>query len=149
MSRVGRAPIVLPKGVEVSIAPAEVTVKGPKGTLNIPVSPRLTIEERDGAVVLERSSDHRNDRGTPGEHLPIGGFLRRLHLLKTQMARFEFSRLIERVPAERAHSRLFTNRQLFEAPRTRPFHRLSIRITEVSIPYIDPKVEARCSMLVT
>lgn len=66
MSRIGRAPISLPKGVELTIGRTEVTVKGPKGTLTVPVSPRLTLEQGDGELKLERPTDHRNDRAQHG-----------------------------------------------------------------------------------
>lgn len=66
MSRIGRAPITLPKGVELNVRPSEVTVKGPKGTLQVPVSPRLTVKQEDGSVLVERKSDNRLDRAQHG-----------------------------------------------------------------------------------
>jgi large subunit ribosomal protein L6 len=66
MSRIGRAPITLPKGVELNVRPSEITVKGPKGTLQVPVNPRLTVKQEDGNVVVERKSDNRLDRAQHG-----------------------------------------------------------------------------------
>jgi large subunit ribosomal protein L6 len=66
MSRIGSAPVELPAGVEVSLAAGLVSVKGPKGRLEVPVSERLTVKQEDGKVLVERSSDHRNDRAQHG-----------------------------------------------------------------------------------
>ncbi len=66
MSRIGRAPISLPKGVDVSIGETEVVVKGPKGQLNVPVSKRISVEVKDGQLELSRHSDHRDDRAQHG-----------------------------------------------------------------------------------
>ncbi len=66
MSRVGRAPITLPKGVEVTVGSERVTVKGPKGQLTVPVNTRITVSVDDRVVTLDRPSDHRNDRAQHG-----------------------------------------------------------------------------------
>lgn len=66
MSRVGRAPIELPKGVDLKIDGAVVTVKGPKGQLVVPVSDRLELTLEGGTLTIERPSDHRNDRAQHG-----------------------------------------------------------------------------------
>lgn len=66
MSRIGRAPIDLPEGVEVTVEPGGVRVEGPKGTLQIAVSPRLTVEERDGQLIVKRPGDQRSDRAQQG-----------------------------------------------------------------------------------
>ncbi|MEJ2667043.1 MAG: 50S ribosomal protein L6 [Deinococcales bacterium] len=66
MSRVGRAPITLPKGVEVSVSGDTITVKGPKGQLDVRISPRISVSVDDGVVTLGRPSDHRNDRAQHG-----------------------------------------------------------------------------------
>ena len=66
MSRIGRAPIPVPSGVNVEIKKTEVVVKGSKGQLTVPVSPRLTIKQEDGEIVLERPTDNRNDRAQHG-----------------------------------------------------------------------------------
>lgn len=66
MSRIGRAPVELPKGVDVQIKKDEVQVKGPKGQLTVPVSPRLSVEMNDGELNVSRPSDQRNDRAQHG-----------------------------------------------------------------------------------
>ncbi len=66
MSRVGRAPITLPKGVEVQVVEGNVKVKGPKGNLSVDISPRITVKVEDGVVTMERPTDHRNDRAQHG-----------------------------------------------------------------------------------
>jgi len=66
MSRIGKLPIKLASGVEVSINNAMVTVKGPKGQLEFPISPRLSVKIDDGVLTVERPSDHRDDRAQHG-----------------------------------------------------------------------------------
>ena len=56
MSRIGRMPIAVPAGVTVEIAENNhVTVKGPKGTLERELPVELTIEEKDGHVIVSRT----------------------------------------------------------------------------------------------
>lgn len=58
MSRIGRMPIAVPAGVTVEIAEGnKVTVKGPKGTLSRVLVPEMTIELKDGEVVVTRPND--------------------------------------------------------------------------------------------
>jgi large subunit ribosomal protein L6 len=66
MSRIGSAPVEVPAGVEVRVAAGLVSVKGPKGQLEVPVSERLTVKQEDAKVLVERPSDHRNDRAQHG-----------------------------------------------------------------------------------
>lgn len=66
MSRIGKKPIALPKGVEVKIEGATVTVKGPKGELKRTFDPRLEIAREDGHVVVKRASDERQARALHG-----------------------------------------------------------------------------------
>jgi len=66
MSRIGRAPIPLPKGVDVQVAEGHVTVKGPKGSLDVVVSPRMSVSVENGEVLVARPTDHRNDRAQHG-----------------------------------------------------------------------------------
>lgn len=51
MSRIGKKPIPLPPGVAVTIEPAAVEVRGPKGTLRQPLPPGIVCEQRDGQLV--------------------------------------------------------------------------------------------------
>jgi large subunit ribosomal protein L6 len=48
MSRIGKMPIAMPKGVEVKIDEGRVVVKGPKGTLERQFSPEMSINMEDG-----------------------------------------------------------------------------------------------------
>jgi large subunit ribosomal protein L6 len=67
MSRIGRSPITLPKGVEATVADGGVIkVKGPKGTLEVVIDPRLEVKVENGEVTVARPSDHRNDRAQHG-----------------------------------------------------------------------------------
>jgi len=52
MSRLGKTPILLPKGVEVKVASGEVIVKGPKGTLSQPLREGLGIQMDEGKLVV-------------------------------------------------------------------------------------------------
>jgi large subunit ribosomal protein L6 len=67
MSRIGRMPIVVPSGVEVSIEGREVTVKGPKGTLShTVVSPITVARAEDGTIAVTRPDDERESRSRHG-----------------------------------------------------------------------------------
>lgn len=66
MSRIGKAPITIAKGVEVSFAGGVLTVKGPKGELKQDIDPLISIEIADGVVTLSRTSDHRDARSKHG-----------------------------------------------------------------------------------
>lgn len=66
MSRVGKAPIPVPAGVSVSIAGAEVTVTGPKGTLQHRVPERISVRLDGDAVVVARADDERESRALHG-----------------------------------------------------------------------------------
>jgi large subunit ribosomal protein L6 len=57
MSRIGKRPVPLPKGVTVSVAGREVTVKGPKGEIKRLVHPELTVAADDQQVSVGRPSD--------------------------------------------------------------------------------------------
>lgn len=57
MSRIGKLPITLPKGVEVKIDGHKVTVKGPKGELSDEFNQALTIKLENGQVIVERPDD--------------------------------------------------------------------------------------------
>ncbi|ADI14180.1 50S ribosomal protein L6 [Truepera radiovictrix] len=66
MSRIGRAPIPLPKGVDVTLGKTSVAVKGPKGQLTVPLNPRLSVKQEDGKLIVERPSDAPRDRAQHG-----------------------------------------------------------------------------------
>jgi large subunit ribosomal protein L6 len=66
MSRIGRQPIPVPEGVSVAIGPGRVTVNGPKGELQQPVSERMEIVESDGVLTVTRATDRGTDRALHG-----------------------------------------------------------------------------------
>jgi large subunit ribosomal protein L6 len=66
MSRIGRAPITVPDGVEVTIADGHVTVKGPNGTLERDLPRDITVRRDDGMLLVERPDDERNHRALHG-----------------------------------------------------------------------------------
>ena len=54
MSRIGRMPIAVPSGVEVSITGQNVAVKGPKGSLAIAVPSPIQVSQADGVITVAR-----------------------------------------------------------------------------------------------
>jgi large subunit ribosomal protein L6 len=56
MSRVGKKPVPLPKGVKISIG-EQLEVEGPKGKLTVPIPPGIRIAQTDGSLSVERESD--------------------------------------------------------------------------------------------
>lgn len=67
MSRIGRLPIPVPAGVEVSISGSEVTVKGPKGSLSHTVAaPIVVLKADDGTLRVTRPDDARQSRSLHG-----------------------------------------------------------------------------------
>lgn len=57
MSRVGKKPIAIPSGVNVTIHDAELEVKGPKGTLKTPIPNGVSFKIEDNSLIAERQSD--------------------------------------------------------------------------------------------
>jgi len=67
MSRIGKMPIVIPKGVDVKIEDGNtVTVKGPKGSLTQKFSTDMTIKIEDGNVIIDRPSDLKRHKAFHG-----------------------------------------------------------------------------------
>jgi len=67
MSRIGRKPIEIPSGVEVSIGDGNVvTVTGPRGSLSQPIHLNMTVTVADGAVAVARPDDEGFNRGLHG-----------------------------------------------------------------------------------
>jgi large subunit ribosomal protein L6 len=67
MSRIGRLPIPVPAGVQVSIDGARVTVQGPKGTLEHTVAEPITVtRDEDGTLAVTRPNDERRSRALHG-----------------------------------------------------------------------------------
>ncbi len=66
MSRIGRKHIAIPAGVEVKVNGSEVTVKGPKGTLQNTFNPDMQIEVKDNEVIVTRPTDDQLHRSLHG-----------------------------------------------------------------------------------
>ena len=67
MSRIGRLPITVPSGVEINIDGQNVSVKGPKGTLDWTVkAPIAVARDEDGQIVVTRPNDERENRSLHG-----------------------------------------------------------------------------------
>jgi large subunit ribosomal protein L6 len=66
MSRIGRLPITIPSGVEVTLDGSRVAVKGPKGQLEREVSPELRVVQEDGSLRVERPNDDKRSRELHG-----------------------------------------------------------------------------------
>jgi len=66
MSRIGNAPVTLPEKVEVSITPAEISVKGPLGTLIQRVTPEVTVEKVENRLQFKAAGNSRHATAMSG-----------------------------------------------------------------------------------
>jgi len=66
MSRIGRLPITVPSGVDVTIDGRNVTVKGPKGTLSRALHPDITVSRQDGTLVVTRPTEQKTHKQLHG-----------------------------------------------------------------------------------
>jgi large subunit ribosomal protein L6 len=67
MSRIGKLPVTVPAGVEVTIDGQHITVKGPKGTLEHTIVEPITVERaEDGALLVKRPDEERRSRAMHG-----------------------------------------------------------------------------------
>jgi large subunit ribosomal protein L6 len=67
MSRIGKQPVLVPAGVDVTIDGQQVSVKGPKGTLQLAVAEPISVTRGDdGAIVVARPDDERLNRSLHG-----------------------------------------------------------------------------------
>jgi large subunit ribosomal protein L6 len=67
MSRIGKQPVLVPTGVDVTIDGQHVSVKGPKGTLQLAVAEPISVSRGDdGAIVVARPDDERSSRSLHG-----------------------------------------------------------------------------------
>ena len=67
MSRIGKLPIPVPSGVDVTIDGQQITVKGPKGTLSHTVAEPILVERaEDGTLAVKRPNDERQNRALHG-----------------------------------------------------------------------------------
>jgi len=66
MSRIGKNPISVPSGVKVSVSAGQVQVTGPKGTLQMPLKPGVTVDVNGQVVEVKRADDGRTARSLHG-----------------------------------------------------------------------------------
>ena len=66
MSRIGRLPITVPSGVDVTIDGRNLTVKGPKGTLSRALHPDMTVSREDGTLVVTRPTEQKTHKQLHG-----------------------------------------------------------------------------------
>ena len=66
MSRIGKAPITLPAGVDVAVDGRTITVKGPKGTLSRAIPGEIIVRQEDSTLLVERPDDERDNRALHG-----------------------------------------------------------------------------------
>jgi large subunit ribosomal protein L6 len=66
MSRIGKEPVPVPSGVDVTLSDGVLTVKGPKGTLQREIHPDVTVTVDDGVITVTRSTDQREHRALHG-----------------------------------------------------------------------------------
>jgi len=66
MSRIGKSPIPVPSGVEVTIADRHITVKGPKGTLERDIPGEIVVRQDGEELLVERPNDERQNRALHG-----------------------------------------------------------------------------------
>ncbi|WP_194948653.1 50S ribosomal protein L6 [Actinomyces trachealis] len=93
MSRIGRLPVPVPAGVDVTIEGNDVTVKGPKGTLKRTISEPLSVtRQEDGSILVTRPDDERTSRSLHGlsrtliNNMVVGvteGYTKRLEIVGT------------------------------------------------------------------
>lgn len=132
MSRIGKMPIDIPKGVDVKIEDGNrVTVKGPKGAMTQKFSPDMKIKIEDGRVVVKRPSDSKRHKAFHGltrsliSNMVIGvneGFEKKLEINgvgyraqmkgKTIVLNIGYSHLIELDPPEGVTVELPTQTQI-------------------------------------
>ena len=85
MSRIGKKPIPLPKGVKVQVG-EQLEVTGPKGTLTVPLPPGISIQQTDGVMEVKRDSD---------EHAALHGLTRALAANAVQGVSSGFTRELD------------------------------------------------------
>ena len=66
MSRIAKAPLTIPNGVQIEVKKGSVNVKGPKGQLNQTIHPDMQLEQADGVFMVKRPSDSRQHRSLHG-----------------------------------------------------------------------------------
>jgi large subunit ribosomal protein L6 len=105
MSRIGKAPVSLPKGVEISVSKGnEVTVKGPKGELKQQVDPDLSVEIENGELMVKRPTDQKRHRSMHGLYRSLianmvegvtNGYVKELELVGVGFRASNYGQLLE------------------------------------------------------
>lgn len=62
MSRIGKAPVTIPKGVEVTVKDGKISVKGPKGTLEQTINTHTDVKVENGEIIVSLKPEH-SDKG--------------------------------------------------------------------------------------
>lgn len=104
MSRIGKKPIEIPKGVEVKLNGKHIEVKGPKGKLEFDIHPEINVRIEDNKIVVERPSDKKIHKALHGTMRQIinnmiegvtKGFSKELEIVGTgYRARMEGNKLV-------------------------------------------------------
>jgi len=104
MSRIGKKPIEIPKGVEVKLNGKHIEVKGPKGKLEFDIHPEINVRIEDNKIILERPSDKKIHKALHGTMRQIinnmiegvtKGFSKELEIVGTgYRARMEGNKLV-------------------------------------------------------
>ena len=66
MSRIGKQPVAIPAGVTITVGDKDISVAGPKGSLNVPVQPKTKVEVKDNEAVVTRVDDEPKSRAWHG-----------------------------------------------------------------------------------
>ena len=66
MSRIGRMPVAIPKGVDVKLEGSKLVLKGPKGELTQTFHPDVTVKREDGTITVARKDDEKATRALHG-----------------------------------------------------------------------------------
>ena len=66
MSRIGKLPIAVPKGVTVELSEDAISAKGPKGNLSVAIPPLVNINQEDGTLTVSRANDDQSSRAMHG-----------------------------------------------------------------------------------
>ena len=90
MSRIGRAPIPVPNGVQINVTDRHVSVKGPQGSLERDIPGQITVRQEGDVLLVERPDDERQNRALHGlvrslvNNMVVGvseGFTRELEIV--------------------------------------------------------------------
>lgn len=90
MSRIGRSPIPVPSGVEITLQDRHIVVKGPKGTLERDIPGLITVRQEGDELLVERPDDERQNRSMHGlvrslvNNMVVGvtdGFVKELEII--------------------------------------------------------------------